>query len=1122
MININCLLLVFTLLLCSLSFFTPNVDAVSNSEIRNFFQNESTLLASSAACKNDLKSLCGNEDVLNNNFEILNCIAKHSDEEIKLSSDCQHQMWRFKYKITNTNHFTSITKTICKSLLISNQDCFDAEKEDVLSPGANIVSCLIDRIQPDTNFDCLTYLKDMQLIIFSDYRLVHKLTNNCEAHINEFKCGRLDISNDEKSTHSQTNTIECLQEHLEKLSLLCKHEILRISELQSDDFHLDKPLFFACRSDREKFCKTVSSGNGRIYKCLMQNKQENEMSEDCKNKLLQRELLIVQDYKVSKTLVQSCRSDIKRYQCREGTSDKREIRLAQILLCLENAYTKNLPISTDCYSEILLHRRSLLEDYKLTPNLVNACQKDIDEFCSNLEKGAKILHCLMKYSKTKRHRGDAHVKKRISSKCQREVEVLLKEVNVAQDWRVDPVLQEACQSTVNTLCKDIKPGNGRILSCLAEYIESSLMTDECRRSLLQMQYFVVRNFELDTQVYESCHSDAVKYCHAKPDWYDEQDHMDPERGPTVMACLYRNVYHRDESVQLNKECIHHVKRIMKQRATNVELLPFIEEPCIQDLAKFCSFDDSVNKKGYEMECLQQNYEKLHIDCREAIGNFTMAQSSHFELNSPILRHCSSLAKELCSQEFENFYDDDQGELMDCLIRYKNTYQVKNNRKCKAALEHYQLINLKDFRFDSKFKEACKSDVVNYCANVHTKNDIVNCLSTLVYNDTISNNNNKRRVSKECKNLLRVELLQINENFDFDPNMAAACKYDRQQYCSDVEPGESHLLECLKSNLAKLKKACQHQLYRKQYIELVDNSVDYSLLSICKGAIDKYCFTVDLHDVLYCLRDHRRDHGIGNNCRVLILKRLLHQNQDYRLNPRLKGGCKKEIKKYCSEIIINRNPEELLDGKVISCLKKQYLLGLLSQSCEAEIVNIIREVSLNIELDPILFRKCQKEIGKNCADTLDVQECLKSKFLQKRINDIACKQQVARLIKEIEADIESDPHLYNVCVQDLKTFCGDVISGGGQQLNCLKAIQRTSPRKLTQECDTLLLKRLQLFEYAAEVYPSDSVVKVIEIVANSPIHNSLYSILASLLLFFFMIGIYCGRMTRRVASSDKIK
>lgn len=37
----------------------------------------------------------------------------------------------------------------------------------------------------------------------------------------------------------------------------CKKAIMRVAELSSDDFHLDRHLFFACRDDRERFCENV-------------------------------------------------------------------------------------------------------------------------------------------------------------------------------------------------------------------------------------------------------------------------------------------------------------------------------------------------------------------------------------------------------------------------------------------------------------------------------------------------------------------------------------------------------------------------------------------------------------------------------------------------------------------------------------------------------------------------------------------------------------------------------------------------------------------------------------------------------------------------------------------------
>lgn len=699
-------------------------------------------------------------------------------------------------------------------------------------------------------------------------------------------------------------------------------------------------------------------------------------------------------------------------------------------------------------------------------------------------------------------------------------QLVLKEANVAEDWRVDVVFQEACQASVNDLCANIKPGEGRVLTCLAEHVGSSQMREECRQALYEMQYFVVRNFEIDTQLYRTCHKDAIRYCHAKREWAEDVKQMDPERGPTVMACLYRYVYHPDDQVRLNQECIDNVKRVMMQRAASVDLMPFIEQPCMHDLAVHCSEDQKVvNRKGYEMECLQQHYTELSEHCRIAIGNFTQDQSLHFELNYPLLRSCSELAKDLCPQLYDNFIYDNNGEIIECLIRNKHHQRMKENEQCLQSIETYQRISSKDFRFNAKFREACRADVVANCNRVQTKYDVVACLSLLAYND---DEEQQSKISARCKKALKYELLALNEDISLDPTLAEACRADRAMHCKDVEEGDAHVIECLKANILKLRRACQRHLFHKEHIVFADNSVDYPLLSLCKTAIDKYCAGYELHEVLYCLRDNRREPGVSPNCGSLLVRRLSRQNQDYRLNPRLRKGCHKEIGQYCSKVVAQSSPDELLDGKVIACLKKQYLFNTLGQKCEVEILNIIREVSSNVELDPILYRKCHKEMQAKCANELNVHECLKAKFINRAIDDIGCKHEVARIIRESEADIESDPHLFNICRQDLKTYCGDVLPGKGQQLNCLAILHRNSPRKLSPECDTLLSKRIELFQYAAEEYPADSMQQVLQLVANSPSHNYIFVGIFVVLAFVFIFGLVFGRFSGYTKLSDKDK
>jgi len=47
--------------------------------------------------------------------------------------------------------------------------------------------------------------------------------------------------------------------------------------------------------------------------------------------------LISGNIRVSKGLTRACREDIRTYRCRRLVSDDKDVRLAQLLLCLENA-----------------------------------------------------------------------------------------------------------------------------------------------------------------------------------------------------------------------------------------------------------------------------------------------------------------------------------------------------------------------------------------------------------------------------------------------------------------------------------------------------------------------------------------------------------------------------------------------------------------------------------------------------------------------------------------------------------------------------------------------------------------------------------------------------------------
>lgn len=399
---------------------------------------------------------------------------------------------------------------------------------------------------------------------FSDFRLIGGFVHDCNADIATYSCGRINGNGDQhqRQTLSQGETLACLQAHIETLQTQCRDGVLRLSEYQSDNVKLDRQLFIACTSDARHFCPDLRPGTGAVYKCLLRSKTDTRMSSKCASQLRRRERLISRDYRVSRGLARACKDDIKMQHCRRGVSEDKDVRLAQILLCLEAAHKNGTHLASACLAEMDDHRRALLEDYKMSPELLSGCADDIGRFCASVDTGGKTIHCLMERARPKGQRSG-----RLTTTCLRALETVVKVSNVGEDWRVDPVLRQACKPVVDEACRDAEvSGESRVMSCLMEKLGTKYMRQDCEQALMQIQYFVARNFKLDSQLYKECKEDAVHFCHAKRSWDNAAlaadgndnaagDVMDPERGPMILPCLHRYAYHPEPDHRLKPECL---------------------------------------------------------------------------------------------------------------------------------------------------------------------------------------------------------------------------------------------------------------------------------------------------------------------------------------------------------------------------------------------------------------------------------------------------------------------------------------------------------------------------------------------------------------------------------------
>ncbi|XP_034385689.1 Golgi apparatus protein 1-like [Cyclopterus lumpus] len=1067
-------------------------------------------LSEEEACQGDLTRLCP-KHTWTNNLAVLECLQDRR-EESEIAPDCNHLLWNYKLNLTTDPKFESVATEVCKSTIAEIKECNEEERGR-----GYLVSCLVDHRGNVSEYQCNQYITKMTSIVFSDYRLICGFMDKCREDINALHCGSVTVGH--KDVHSQGEVIACLekalvreaeqQDHVRPIREECQRAILRVAELSSDDFHLDRHLYFSCRDDRERFCQNTQAGEGKVYKCLFNHKFEEAMSDKCRDALTTRQKLISQDYRVSYSLAKACKVDLRKQRCSLDSNlpRAREARLSYLLLCLEAAVHRGRPVSGECQGEMLDYRRMLMEDFSLSPEIVLHCRAEIEGHCAGLHRKGRTLHCLMRIG-----RGDRSAT--VDGVCQSALQTLIQSADPGADYRIDRALNEACEAVIQTACKHIRNGDPMILSCLMEHLYTEKMVEDCEHRLLELQYFISRDWKLDPVLYKKCQGDAARLCHTHG-WNETGELMPPG---AVFSCLYRHAYRTEEQGRrLSRDCKVEVQRILHQRALDVKLDPDLQKRCMTDLGKWCS---EKTDAGQELECLQDHLEDLVSACREVVGNLTELESEDVQIDALLIRACEPVTQAHCHDVAD--IQIDTGDLMECLVQ--NKHQKEMNDKCAVGVTHFQLVQMKDFRFSYKFKMACKEDVLRLCPNIKKKVDVVICLSTTVKNDTLQEAR-EQRVSLKCRKQLRVEELEMSEDIRLEPELYDPCKSDISRLCPNVAFGNAQMIECLKEQKKQLSQRCHQRIFRLQEVEMTDPELDYQLMRVCKQMIKRFCTDADARNVLQCLKQNKNSELMDPKCKQMITKRQITQNTDYRLNPVLRKSCRADIPKFCQPILNKASDDSELEGQVISCLKLKYADQRLSPDCEDQIRVILQESALDYRLDPQLQMHCTDEISRLCMEeaaaqeqTGQVEECLKVNLL--KIKQEACKKEVLNMLKESKADIFVDPVLHTACALDLKHHCAAITPGRGRQMSCLMEALQDKRVRLQPECKKRLQDRIDMWSYAAKVAPAEGFSDLAVQVMTSPSKNYILLMIALSVCVLFLVGLLCGRITKQVTRELK--
>ena len=557
---------------------------------------------------------------------------------------------------------------------------------------------------------------------------------------------------------------------------------------------------------------------------------------------------------------------------------------------------------------------------------------------------------------------------------------------------------------------------------------------------------------------------------------------------------------------------------MHERSAYVDLHPEIEAACMPHLAALCS---QKTQPGEELMCLQEHYESLNSDCRAAVGNYTEAEAQDVQLNSLVSVHCATLLPALCGAEMRQSSSASDGSVMNCLIQHKNSPPMRENNKCRAVVENFQILSLKQVSFSPKFKKECHSDVARYCAKSKSKKEVVDCLSKRVRDDLLQDD--RPQISRLCRAQLRNQLLQRHTTTRMDPELRRKCSTDIQLTCSTVPANVPEMVfECLRNHRKKLSQQCHEVVFTRVQEELHDPGTDPVLLHTCDQMIKLHCADVSKPDVLKCLKREKDGASFDLQCRRVVVGRMVEQNRDARLNVELLAACHLDITRHCSSLFNKMKTSKTeINGKLVGCLQEALARQKLTAECSGQVVQLTRQGALNYKMDAQLSESCGDDIPVLCHNEDQeessgargaVEECLKLALEQDRIAQVKCKEHVAGIIESQRADLHADPVLHKSCAVDDAKFCSDQETG--KHLSCLFEVLNRNYAGLERACRELLRKRREMFARAVKISPLESFDDLVQSVVGSKQRNYLLVVVFSIVGVIFVVGIFCGRSSRR--------
>eukprot|EP00897_Mesotaenium_endlicherianum_P000593 jgi/Mesen1/10534/ME000083S10041 len=716
---------------------------------------------------------------------------------------------------------------------------------------------------------------------------------------------------------------------------------------------------------------------------------------------------------------------------------------------------KATPVSDECKAEVRAFKVEMYKDIVLDKKMARSCKKDIQKYCDDdflYPEPGNIVACLREVNQVNQ----------VEAACKKEI--FRAQQEAANDFKLDPQLNELCSSEAEKLCKDVPAGEGLVQNCLVSIavIEQgcwigneagsegcnlqeaklfaiapvsaahcrgvrehrNVLAWDCQAELFRQEVENADDIRLNVRLFQACLNDKKKFC--------------PEVIPgdaRVKDCLEANRLKDDFS----PACKTEFDKMMERRATDFRLDSNLRKYCKQDIAEICYPDaeditDVANWDAKVIQCLQDYRDELKDPkCRKQVHRLTKRAAEDIRFDKPLAEACHKDRTTICKD-----VPDGMAQVFRCLQDHRDELQ----EVCRSALFDQEVRMAEDIDFKFPMKQACSEETMRFCKDISTGHAaVIKCLQEKV---------DDADMGDECKKEIKRDEFRSAEDYRLNYRLNKACFNDVQKMClhacdkaleiNAVTCGGT-VLKCLTDNLDKVEsEACKKEVFSFEKLQVADVRMDVPLQTACKGDLAKLCPDVskDHSRTLTCLRGQREK--LSEDCKEEEMRFSIMEASDIRLTPSLMNACGQELQGFCKDV-----PSS--EGQAFKCLQTHLEDIGMGAACKGEVNLQEARHSSNYRLDVRVRKECEADLETVGCKNVDegneghalVLRCMVSKF--KKLS-ASCQTEVSYAVRMALWQYKEGAELTQSCDKNVKELCttedakpinGAVIGSYGQCL-----------------------------------------------------------------------------------------